>query len=209
MHSKQHSNNNRSVARPRSDQPPQRIQSLNVTQTVRFATASGALVSADWLQNEIMDQWFVATAATVGYRLCDAVRIRKIEIWAPANSSTPTTLASIEESPGIYLAGPNRIIQDMVVGTARAAHVVWTPRPNTAQAFFLTSGTASNTPLFRFTVPPYSVVDITYSLVIADGSVGPTLVVGAIAGASVGNVYCRQLCRNGSTACAPVSISTN
>lgn len=191
-------------------QPPQRIQSLNFTSTVRFA-ATATLTNSDWLTNEIMDQWFVATSATTGYRLFDAIRVKRIEMWCAALSSATAsnTLISIEETPGIYLSGRNRILQDMVVGTARAAHVVWTPMASTNQAFFVTSGTATNTSLFRFTAPIGTVIDVTYEFVLADGSASPVGVVGAISGATTGQVYCRSISRNGTTSLPPVSISTN
>jgi len=198
-----------SSSRRGTPQPPQRVQSLTVKQTIRFVSSGNGTVS--WVINDVLDQWCVATAATVGYRLCDAVRIRRIEMWgASPSQATPSVTIGIEEGQGLYNTGRSRVISDTVVGQARAAHVVWKPIPTTLQDQFLNSNMSGQSANFlTFTLATGGVIDVTYELILADGTAAPVLVAGtALSGAAAGQIYCRGLARTAGNTIPPVGIAT-
>jgi len=169
--------------------PPQFPASIKVTHKIRFyRTITGAI---NVTYNDLLDLIFVATTASVGYRLADAIRVRKIEMWAAATAGGNTAII-IEDgaASGIpQIGGRSRVLQDMTVGSAVPAHLVWTPAKGSVQDSWINVGTSAN--FLSTTGPVNSILDLTFDIVIADGNQAPTLVASTFAGAVVGNVYTR------------------
>ncbi len=180
-----------SKMRKGKDQPPQISPAFHGTKTLRFysaSTASGAITVKD-----LLDLIFVASSATAGYRLLDSIRLRKIEIWASAPAAG-TTVVSVEESvvnTSSLISGRSFAVTDMVVGSARSAHVVYKPTRGSYTDMWFSAGLgALSTSLINIIAPASSVLDLTLDYVIADGLQAPTSVSRGVAGAVTGQVYC-------------------
>jgi len=170
----------------------------------RFQAASAQ--TADVVNStSLCDLLCMATGTTEAYEIARAVKVRKIEIWGPmASNLTPVTV-SVEwaASGSAPVAGPSNIISDTSMGSARCAHVVSTPPTQSACAFWQV---ASGEALFTLAYPTGSVIDLHLSQVLFDGET-PVAVTTGVAGATVGQVYCRALdsVTPGQNALVPVS----
>jgi hypothetical protein len=167
------------------------VTAFHGTKTIRFNCASAGALSIQIA--DLQDLICLTTAATVGYRLMDSVRIKKIEMWAAAAAAGNTALI-IEEvmsSASFLLAAKSQAVQDMVVGTSRAAHVVYRPTVGTVQNNWFTSNITSATNILSITCPAGAVLDYTFEYTMVDGNGSPATIASAIAGATVGQVYCR------------------
>jgi len=157
-----------------------------------------------------MDLICVATAANVAYRLFDSVRLRKIEIWASA-AAAGTTLISIEDLPTVgagQMSGKSQMIQDTVVGSAKAAHVVYRPTKGTFQDLWF-STTGGTQALVNVIVPASSVLDLTIEYTMADGNQAPSGTASVVAGAVTGQVYCRAFgVATSATNWVPIGLAT-
>ncbi len=176
-------------------QPPALVASFNGTKTIRFYVVNNGTYVMQI--NDLLDLICVATSATTAYRLFDSVRLRKIEMWASSPSGTNNTLVSVEDinSSGVpYLTAKSQSVQDMVVGTARAAHLVYRPTAGTVQSSWFTASNGSTAGILSLSVPPGAVIDVTIEYTMADGNQGPSATASSITSATAGNVYCRALC---------------
>lgn len=170
--------------------PPQLIASLDIKKTIRFQVTGSGTGTVN--VSNLLDLLIVATAAATGYRLLDAIRMRKIEMWAPTTTST-TTVLTIEDinTGGLAALGTrSRVIEDVSVGYNRPAHLIWRPARGSLQDSWFTTGTS---PLLTINSVAGTIVDVTFDMVIADGQQAPTGTNRAIAGATVGQVYCSYL----------------
>jgi len=178
------------------NQPPAHLASFVGSKTIRFYAANGG---AYGLQiNDLLDLICVATTSTQAYRLFDSVRLRSIEIWGAASTAS-NTLVSIEEinsGGAAYLASRSQVLQDMVVGTARAAHILYRPTPGTVQYSWFTATVNSSSQILNITAPAGAVLDLTIEYTMADGNQGPSAIASnsSFTTATAGNVYCRALC---------------
>lgn len=170
--------------------PPPFAASIRVDRVYRFQASSA--VSADVVSStSLCDLLCMATGADAAYGIARAVKVRKIEIWGPmAQNLTPVTV-SVEwaASGSAPVAGPSNIVSDTSMGSARCAHVVSTPPPQSACAFWQV---ASGEAMFTLGFPAGSVVDLHLSQVFFDGET-PVAVSTGVAGATVGQVYLRPL----------------
>jgi len=179
--------------------PPQQPGSLQVSQKIRYIANSNFSTGVNLNVNDIMDTITVATAAAVGYRVCDAVRIRKVEMWAqPVPTATTPTLISLEELGSTNVGGRSRTIECMGMGQNRPAHIVWKPTRGTFQDTWFTNIT-TNTPVLLLKCIAGTVVDVSYDLVLIDGSSAPAAVANSISGATVGQIYVRSFCTAGAS----------
>lgn len=172
------------------EQPPQLSPAFHGTKTLRFyssSTASGSITVKD-----LLDLIFVATTTTAGYRLMDSVRMRKIEMWASAPAAG-TTVISVEENVtgATTITGRSFAVTDMVVGSARSAHLVYKPvRGSYTDMWYSAAQPVTTTTLVNIIAPASSVLDLTIDYVLADGLQAPTSVARGVAGAVAGQVYC-------------------
>jgi hypothetical protein len=197
-------NKNRSFS-----QPPQRVAAFHGTHTIRYSHASAGAQSIQIA--DLQDAVVVATAATTAYRLFDAIRIKKIEIWAAAaaGSNTAVLLEELQSSASFLMASKSRSIEDMVVGTARAAHIVYKPSAGSIQGNWISANISAAVNILTVTAPAGAVMDFTFDYTLADGNQAPTAGATAISGATAGQVYTRAFgVSSSTTAWAPVGLLT-
>lgn len=192
-----------------SAQPRPLVAAISGTKTVRF---TGGVAGAINIQIADLQDLFMNTpTATTGYRLFDAIRMKKIEIWASAAAAgnNAVQVEEISSSTSFLQSSKSRVVQDMVVGTSRAAHVVWKPTPGTIQANWFGANLSASVNLLTITVPVNSVLDLTFDFTLADGNAAPTAVTSAVAGATAGQIYCRPFgVSTSSTFFVPVGIAS-
>lgn len=179
---------------------------VQVDKVIRFkaATAMSAAVVAI---TDLLDLFCVATSATAAYQLPSAVKLRRIEMWAPPASDSSSVVLSIEDVVSASgVGGPSRIKEDVSMGATRPAHVTWKPAPGSTQSMW--GSTVVSGALVEITGPAGTVIDVHLSWVLQDGE-SPLTVSGVVAGATVGRVYIRSLNSTTSlTQIPPVSFPT-
>jgi len=182
--------------------PPTFNAAVVIRKKLRFV-ASGA-GQANVTQQNILDLLCVATSATAAYRLMSAVRIRNITVWGPMSSSLVPVTVSVEYPNVSYISGPTKIRSDSSMGATKAGLVIFPPPPDSMQVNWL----ADNSQIAAILqIVTGSVVDIDLDLVLQNGET-PVAVSAAVAGATVGEIYCRALDSTGSKLLTPVSYPT-
>jgi len=185
---------------------PQPFQpSFVLKKKIRFKAVAAATTALVF--NDIYDLWCVAATATSAYRIAQAVRVKKIEIWGPMASDLVPVTVSVDwtgsATSGSF--GKSNRVSDTSMGSAEPAHLVTRPPPGSQIAQWLTGG--STTALCSLTYPAGSVIDLTYELVARDDGTAQS-VASAVAGATVGSNYIRALDSTSGTNLVPVSYST-
>jgi len=186
---------------------PQQLQaSVQIDKVIRFS-ATAALSAAPVTATDLLNMMCVATSTTAAYRLPQAVRLRKIEAWAPPASTGASVTLSLEDQSvgsGGFVA-PSRIVEDVTMGISRPAHIVWTPRVDSLLSKWL-DDSGNLTTLFVLTGPSGSTFDVHLSFVLQDGET-PTAV-GTLVAATLGQLYFRSLNSTGGNNIPPVSYTT-
>jgi hypothetical protein len=180
--------------------PPSLTTSLSVGHTFRFQ-AVAASAGFTFTTTFLGDLMCVAATTTSAYQLANAVKLRKIEMWGPPSSSlVPVTVSAdfAGSTSGAY--GPSRIRSDTSVGATRVAHLVVKP-PKDSQVSQWQSAISGNQ-LATLVFPAGAIIDIHYTMTVRD-TASVQAVTGAVAGATVGQVYVRALDSPSGTANLP------
>lgn len=158
-----------------------------------------------------MDLMCVATGATAAFRLFDGVRLRGVEIWACNSAGDSSNTVEIEYLDTATIGGPGVTFSDTAMGLQNIAHVFARPPSGSRASFWLNNATSlsgNDFNLFRLSVPKGGIVDVILEVCLYDNDTSVS-VTGTVAGATVGNVYCRALDSAQNTAVLlPVSWNT-
>ena len=201
--------NSRGGRRTRANQPfIKSIQSeLAGRITIRYAVTGGALdneqITVDSLTSAVVN----AATASSAYRLFRAVRLRKLILYVPCQSSGASNSASIywnsATASGSTAGRSTRHVVN-ALGFEPAKEVLLPPAGSTS-AFWQTENT--DQPLFYVSAPIGAILDVDFEYVLHDGQT-PVAVVGAFSGATVGQLYYRALDVGGSGRLIPVGHLT-
>lgn len=170
----------------RISHPPQ-LNGVNIVHgtTLRFVT--NAAVSQNITTSNLLDMMLVATTATAGSRLFQAVRVRRVSIWATPVIGGATSVSLEYAGLTAGVVGDQIIHTDTSMGV-QPAHVSAKPSGrSTASAFQV--GNAIN--LFYLTCPSGSVVDVELSF--RNTFVSGVSVDNALVGATAGATYLRGM----------------
>ncbi len=168
--------------------PPPLPLSVRKVHTFRFE-ASAASSTDTFSTTSLGNMLVMAATTTNAYQLCDAIRIRKIEIWGPmASDLVPVTVSVDFTGTSAQAVGPSCKVTDTSMGANRPAHVVAIP-PRTSTAS-MWQQTLSGLTLCTLEFPVNAVVDLTVEFVIRDNGSPSTSIV--VSGATVGVVYLRR-----------------
>ncbi len=123
--------------------------------TVRFVT-NAALSQKNITYQNILDTWLMNVTAVASYDVFEAVRIRKVEMWAcPVSSSAQTVeLTWVGNAAGLY--GTNRQLSDTSVGI-QPAHIRARPGAMSPQSLWQQS---ANDVAFQLTCPSNTIIDL-------------------------------------------------
>ncbi len=152
-----------------------------LTRRYRFVSSSGTstLIQSTTLAAAC---GVVATSATVGQSIVQALKVREVEIWAPPSSQGSAVTCSILWQGGS--TSQPREVSDTSVSTAIPAHVKSGPPAGSLASFW----TTANNSLFTLVAPSGSIIDVTVSLVLADGNAS-TIGAAVLVGATTGRMY--------------------
>lgn len=191
--------------------PPPAFVTKRIDFTTRYVLANAGNNSVT--VNDLLDSYFTAASATVGYRIFSAVKIRKLEVWGPAVGAFTTGQSDINfiwgaGQSGQDLGNPPQLINDVTLDQADVPHLCLVPPKNSVASMWQSSG--SNTDqMFYIEAPAGSILDLHLSGIVYDGSGSgsgftPAAVVSTIAGATAGYVYNRTLPSNTPTGWTPI-----
>jgi hypothetical protein len=171
---------------------------IQIDKVVRFQASAAGTSSVSNI--DIADMFCVAATAISAYQLAKAIRIRKVEMWGPP----PATLAPVTVSvewPGVD--GNSVQHSDTSIGATRVAHLCAKP-PKEALCSMWRTGSAVTNFLFTLNYPINAIVDVHVSLSLQEQA-GAIAVTAAVAGATVGQLYCRKLDSTTSALLPPIS----
>lgn len=191
--------------------PPSLVASISINHTARFANAIGSSVAYNITVNDLLDLWCTAATATTGYRLFDAIRIKRIRMWFASNAASTSNSAFIEDyaTGSSTMAAPSRTRIQSAVDFSETQMIVWKPVKFSVQASWYSTQTYSTNVVLRMSVPANAIFDVDFEAVLADGQVGASQTATAIAAGTAGQVYCRAFgCSTSTTALAPIGLAS-
>jgi len=168
------------------------VTSIQAKHRFRFVANSGG-TTATITRIGLLDLLCMATTSTSAYRIVDAFKINRVELWCANNpASADANTAEIE-----WLASDNignsKTYNDTAIGISDVAHVVATPPVGSTASFWNQSSVGStDVNLFRLAIPDGGLVDVVMDIILMDSD-SRVAVTGAVAGATAGNFYCRAL----------------
>jgi hypothetical protein len=165
--------------------PPPIIPQIEYNTRLRFTctTAGSQLVT---FQN-LLDAILISTTATQGYQLFDSVKIKFVEMWDSASSSTPTTV-ECSFPAGAGFGGSGMVFQDTAIGGG-IAHVKAKPAKMSANALYQSSSTNIAFELVQVSVG--CIIDV--SVICRNNASTPIACQNALVAAVVGDIYFRGL----------------
>jgi hypothetical protein len=149
-------------------QPPQWSPTVAVDLHLRFELATAGVNSLAISTTDLLNLKVVATTAVLAYRIFDAVKLRKVEIWCANTVATASNTVEVEFlSSNPYYSDDSKIFTKTAVGTSAVAHVVAKPNPKgMSSAWF--SGASNSFTIFNISAPQGSIVDVYLSARLID-----------------------------------------
>lgn len=184
-------------------QPAPLQSSIQVDKVIRFKFAA-ALSNVVVTDTDLIDLLCMAATTTSAYGLAKAYKLRGLEMWADPVAGG--SLISIEDQAvSSDIGATSRLREDTTLGTARPAHLKWSPAPMSINSMWQPGNNGQARLKLNSSGAGY--LDLHYSIVLQDGET-PVQVGAAVAGATVGRVYIRSLNSSSGTNLAPVSFPT-
>jgi len=183
--------------------------------TIRYLASATTITTASPSQ---IGSWFTmcttAGAPPTFTRYVNAIRVRKVTMWcgpgATAGSNTPITISIQFNGNLAQVIGPNRTYTDTSIGVTRVARLCVAPPPSSTAADWLpiTSVAPGTSPLFAYTAPIGTVMDIKLDVTsnIDDSSL-PTVV--GVTASILGQTYSLALDHGVSDNMIPQSVLTS
>jgi hypothetical protein len=143
-------------------------------------------------------------SSTTYYRLIQGIKIKKVSMWAYANSATPVTLNMQWTSE----YGPAKMVSDTSGGSTYPAHISSTPPVNSAASFWRISGVDETQVIFTIDAPIGTIIDVDCDLYLQDNVTGlynPVAVTGAVTG-TLGIMYGSALDQSNSAVIKPEGL---
>jgi hypothetical protein len=184
--------------------PNQWTPTLKITYKQRyFVSANQTAVSIN--NQELLDTKFVATGATAGYRVINAVKLKRIEIWAANTSASASNTILMEWAGGNpYFGGDSKTISDTAVGTTNVAYISARPPKGSFQDSWITTS-ADNYNMFIVTCPQGSIIDVELIVSFLDDE-GAVAISRTLGGATVGYFYTSTLDSAGAGQIHPLGV---
>jgi len=128
---------------------------------------------------------------TTPYRMTQAIRVNKIELWDPANGvGTPDNHANLT---WLGRSSQRRVLDDATVGTSQAAYISTCPPQDTDAYFVSWQGTDESTPLFGISCGVGSILDLHVTITLASDFNSAQSTVATTATATAGVIYYNNL----------------
>jgi hypothetical protein len=174
---------------------------MGLTHKFRFENGTNA-GTYNITRGNLLNMVLVATSAVTTVRTFEAIRLRKVEMWA-----NPVALGSAPNNIQVEWLGensPSTVISDTGMGV-RPGHVASVPPSSSSNRWWSISGTSETDIIFSMILPADSVIDVTVDVRFVEQE-APTA--GDVpAGASIGQVYGDYLDGIASGKLAPVGFT--
>jgi hypothetical protein len=180
--------------------PPPFVPTVSLFHKFRFSNGgnSGTYTIA---RQQLLNLLLVAQTTVLSVRLFQAIRLRKVEIWA-----NPTALGSTPSTVSIEWLGensPSTVISDTTMGV-RPAHISSKPPARSSAQWWSLNAFNEYDVLFILTLPAQCIIDVSVDLRYVEQE-APTL--GDVpAGATAGQVYGDYLDGIATSKLAPVGF---
>jgi len=138
--------------------------------------------------NDLLDQMGFIVTATTGYRLFQAVRLKKVEIWGSLyDQSTPVSNVMRFQWIAGANGSPSAVISDAALGASGVSHILARP-PKGSNAWNWHSVSTSTVSVFNMLVGIGAIVELTFDYVVFDnvGGETPAALTQTLAGNTVG-----------------------
>jgi len=171
-------------------QPPRRTVSVVHDMVLRFYCVT-AQSAATYTRSQLMSLLVFGKGDTTPYRMLQAIKLKKIELWDPANGvGTPDNHANIT---WLGTQSQRRVFDDASVGTSQAAYIS-TRAPRDSDAFFVSwQGTSESTPLFGISCGVGAILDLHVTVTLASDFNSAQSTVATTATATAGVIYFNNL----------------
>jgi hypothetical protein len=183
-------------------QPPPFIPTLQLPHKFRFVNGANSGTFAI-TRARLLNLLCTATTAVTTVRLIQAIRLKRVQIWAnPTALGAPPTTIQLE---WLGENAPSTVVSDTSMGV-RPAHVSTSPPPSSSNRWWSMSGQLESDPLFTMVLPANCVIDVSTEVRTVEQE---TPFAGDIpAGATVGQFYGDYLDGITSGMLAPVGLVT-
>jgi hypothetical protein len=188
---------------PVASGPPVFLASTVFNRSFRFLVQSFTQMSFN--VNDLLDMYWYATSATTGNRMASAVKIRRIDMYAPAYqpglvlsgqtvANQPQLGFQWQTNQTNVVGGPSKLYSATALGSNGIATLKLKPPRGSLAAQWISASTTDTDVLFAWSLSTGSVIDFHLSYVMPEGSgfgagEAPAPVVRAVAGASNGQFY--------------------
>lgn len=146
--------------------PPPFQATFVVHKKIRWTALTSFTDTAITIQN-VLQCYGVATTAVTGAPLFTSMRMRSVEMWAPATSGTQIRIDFEYVFGAGGFAGPSMVWSDATMGTANPAHLLCRTIRNSIQSQWLQSNAVA---FFQFSGPADTVIEIDATFVIQDAT---------------------------------------
>jgi hypothetical protein len=186
--------------------PPQIDCPIRQKHRFRYEETQDGGADVTIYNKDLLDLVCMATASNVAYRVLDGVKLDLVEMWSCNNPSISnySNQITLEWLNTQYSGAPGNTYTDQAMGATDIAHICARPPKEAGSAFWIADG--DRTPLFNMRLPQYTIVDIVVEVVFADTD-SAILVSGAVAGATLGQLYYRYLDSNSGQTLRPTGAN--
>lgn len=170
--------------------PPQIRTSLTVDHTFRFLV--GATLTSTITGGNLSGLLGIASSATTYVPFFSGVRVRSIEIWSnPGGSAETVSLRALSSQlSSAQVGAPEFVVTDTSLGNAVPCHIMYRPKPGSAQYQWLSA--ANSFPVFSLIFPnTTSIIDVHITGTI--DLVNSTATISGVTGLVPGDIYCAPL----------------
>ncbi len=170
--------------------PPSLYTCIRGTHTLRYLSTSGVTLAPTI--NDLADLMFVATSATSAARIFDSIRLKRIQMWYAASSSTTSAVAFVEDinlSGSAGVGAPSMTKLSAQPSPGENGYLDYRPKKGSVQNNWFSTSSSNGQNILRIYAPQNATIDITFEYTLADGVDAPTSVSRSIAGASLGQIY--------------------
>jgi len=180
-----------------------------ITRRIRYLTAA-AVANVGITNGNLLTNWCLATAATVGYSLVAATRVRSVEMWyANENPASPQQLI-IEGAPqsgagNPYVGNASDLHIVTSLGSSQVAYVKWKPKKLSSADVWISNNSSVTYTLFNLSAPAGTVIDLVVDVQMVDDE--PALLGPALVGAVVGTVYNLSLDHSSGGKIVPIGLN--
>jgi len=156
----------RSITQRVVPHPTQLVSTVTFNRTVRYQVTASAAVLQGISRANLLNTFVVNNAGGMANcRLCDAVKLNRIDIWSPGTSAYVPSTCAVQ---WVSEYGPNKEVTDTSI-TTDAAYLSTKPPKGSLAGFTSASGSNEATVLFFISADINAIIDVNITATIFRG----------------------------------------